>query len=86
MAPIELHREAAVWRERRRDEHDRDVVQAWHAVAIYLKAMASGRLAGVKEWLAPRGVSSSQQTTGQMKSTLAILSAQYGYPVKWGES
>lgn len=69
---------------RRQDEHDRDVVLAWHAVAIYTDAMSHNRLSDVRKWLSRRDQVQGQSVS-QQRAMLSILSAQYGYPVRWGE-
>lgn len=81
-----MHREIEAARLRRQDEHNRDIVHAWHVVAIYASTRKHGRLPDVKRLLSQSKEQGggSQQTVGQLRSALALLSAQYGPPVKWG--
>jgi hypothetical protein len=72
---------------RRNDEFDRDVVQAWRVVAIYAQSMKNGRLPDIRKFLSSHTAGAQgeeRQSVGQMRGALAILSAQYGIPVKWG--
>lgn len=63
-------------------------MHAWHTVAFYTHVKAKGKLPDVKQFLSGGQPSESTegQSLGQQRGVLAILSAQYGYPVKWGKA
>jgi butyrate kinase len=70
---------------RRQDEHNRNVVLAWHGVAIYVDAMNRGRLQDVRGWLSEGpGSAPRPQTAKQHRAVLELLSAQHGIPLRKG--
>ena len=82
----ELYREFAAARERRYDEMDRDVTIAWHVNRIKFESQAKKRLPSLKSQLMPRtpGGASVRQTAGQLRTTLMMMSGQYGIPLRQG--
>lgn len=74
MAETWLEYEA--WRERTDDEHDRDLVQAWQGVRIYLHALSrKGRMPKLETLLRRRG--KPVQSAKQIGSVLKVLARQY---------
>lgn len=71
---------------RRQDEYNRDVTQAWHIVRFYAEMRSQKRMPDLKKYLAGASSAPPLQSVGEQRATLAMLSAQYGYPVKWGKA
>lgn len=70
-------REFVVARQRQRDDCDRDLRQAWHTA--YLQRVKD--FPALKTLLT-RNPTPERQNVSALRSTLHVLSAQYGYPLK----
>lgn len=81
----ELHWEFEAAAERSRQEFERDTVQAFQTVKVWALTRAKKRMPKLESLLPKSRRSSVQQTTGQMKTALALLAAQYGFPLRSGK-
>lgn len=73
----QLFRELVVARERAMDQHDRMVTHAWLSAMLHRQPK---KLPALKTLLARR--EAQPQSTGQMRTMLHVLSAQYGLPMR----
>lgn len=82
--PRELRIEFDAARRRAEDEYDRDVVQAWRAVQIFVRTQNDRRMPSLKSLLTAHGrrPAARQQTLAQQRSVLHLLSAKYGIPLR----
>lgn len=80
MTPREFDIEVSAAGQRRQDESDRDLVQAYHGVAFYTQAIA-GKLPDLKTLLAKNRGARRKQTPAEQREVLRQLSAQYGIPL-----
>lgn len=71
-----LMRELVIAKQRREDEHDRDVTLAWTVEAL----RRTKRLPALKTLFAKR--SSERQTSRQLRTTLQLLSEAYRIPLR----
>jgi hypothetical protein len=79
----ELFREFSLATRRVKDERQRDTSLAWHIASFAAMAFA-GKLPSWSRVMGQEATPSQSQTPGQMRSTLAVLAQQYGYPLKRG--
>jgi hypothetical protein len=71
----ELFREFVAAKQRREDQHDRDVTLAWRMAALERQKT----LPKLETLLSKRG---SKQTAAEQRGVLHVLSAQYGIPIR----
>lgn len=74
-----MFRELVVYREQAQDQHDRDASLAWLIEMLHRQK----KLPALKTLLARR--EAAPQSTGQMRTMLHVLSAQYGLPLRKGK-
>jgi hypothetical protein len=66
----------------REDEHDRDVVLAYHIVHIYVKTQNDKRMPTLSTLLHGARRSSGRQSIAAQRSALQMLSQKYGIPLR----
>jgi hypothetical protein len=81
-----LFREFAAARRRRAYDAARDVTVAWHAVRLWVEVNNRKKLPSLASQLPQTGATARRQTVGQLRSSLVILSEQYGIPLRRREA
>jgi hypothetical protein len=77
----ELYREFAAARKRTVAEASRDVTVAWHTVRLWVEVQSKKKLPSLASQL-PKADTKAANRPQQLKAALAIVSEQYGIPLR----